>query len=59
MHQAFLVRFLRCRSFFNRFSSFRYTSWTDRNFRTALPIRSASVLPGTGGAGLGFIPAPS
>ncbi len=46
--QSFLARFLCSRNFFSRSSSFRYASFgTERNFRTALSIRSAFVLPGT------------
>ena len=55
-HWIFFARFLRSRARFSRSSSFRYASFgTLINFLTALSIRSASVLPGTGGAGSGFI----
>jgi hypothetical protein len=53
---GFLARFFRARSFFNLASSSRYASFeTVNSFLTALSNRSASVLPGTLGAGAGFI----
>jgi hypothetical protein len=53
---GFFARFFRSRSFFSLASSFRYASLeTLKTFLTALLIRSASVLPGTFGAGAGFI----
>ena len=53
---VFLDLFLRSRSFFNRSSSFKYAALgTVKNLRTALSIRSASVLPGTSGGGKGFM----
>ncbi|PYT34300.1 MAG: hypothetical protein DMG58_05210 [Acidobacteria bacterium] len=53
----FLDRFFLARARFQFASSFNRSSFeTVRILRRALSIRSASVLPGTFGAGNGFIP---
>jgi hypothetical protein len=53
---SFLARFFRSRARFHFASSFSKSTFdTVRTLRKALSIRSASVLPGTFGAGAGFI----